>query len=494
MGFYFVAHYMGPEVLGIVGFAGGLVGLFSFLVDPGLNTTHIKYVSEGKDLGKCNGTFFMIKSVLILFTVIFIISGMQIYKHILHRGFDNPVYETVIYITIVGAIAGYIFNALKTTFSSLLLTARQELPEYLGLISAPLKIGAALRGMGAVALAITNTIGLIVACGTSLYLFRHIPVSWPSREYRRDYISFAAPLALVPISRTISVNIDKVILQLFTGVLQVGYLYSAQRIANLVGFFPTSISIILFPLLSERHSKGDISGMHSLLDKALLQLLLFIMPVVVIIAIFSEEVLLLIAGEKFLPAAPVLVILSIWVLVSGVNQLFQNIVVASGYNTFWGKVGVMIAVLATTGNILLVPDSIYAITLPGLGAVGAALSFLFSAFIGTLVLGIFINVNLGYRPGKRIIFVLVAGSALTVMLLFVKNAMVFDNVYDYLAIILLGVGIYFLFAYLLGVISRDDLAIYRRIINPIAMRDYISSEIGNRKNLERTHKGKQIES
>ena len=42
IGFYFVANYLGPEVIGTVVFAGGFIGAFSFLVDPGLNITHIK--------------------------------------------------------------------------------------------------------------------------------------------------------------------------------------------------------------------------------------------------------------------------------------------------------------------------------------------------------------------------------------------------------------------------------------------------------------------
>ena len=58
---------MGPEALGIIGFAGGFIGAFSLLTDPGLNVTHIKRIGEGKDLAKCNGAYFMMKVWRILY-------------------------------------------------------------------------------------------------------------------------------------------------------------------------------------------------------------------------------------------------------------------------------------------------------------------------------------------------------------------------------------------------------------------------------------------
>ena len=73
VGFYFVANYLGPEVRGTVVFAGGFIGLFSFLVDPGLNITHIKNLAQGQDIGKCNGIYFSLKAYLILLTVLVII-------------------------------------------------------------------------------------------------------------------------------------------------------------------------------------------------------------------------------------------------------------------------------------------------------------------------------------------------------------------------------------------------------------------------------------
>ena len=55
------------------------------------------------------------KGVLIFVTVILVFIGIQIYKNLSINKFDNSIYEVVLYITLIGAVAGYITNSLKTT-------------------------------------------------------------------------------------------------------------------------------------------------------------------------------------------------------------------------------------------------------------------------------------------------------------------------------------------------------------------------------------------
>ena len=61
-----VARYMGAEAIGLIGYAISLVSLFVIFSDLGLNKTHVKKISEGKNLGKCIGTFVFLKTITIL--------------------------------------------------------------------------------------------------------------------------------------------------------------------------------------------------------------------------------------------------------------------------------------------------------------------------------------------------------------------------------------------------------------------------------------------
>ena len=66
---FFVARWMGPNVLGEVGFAFGLVGLFFVFTDLGLSEAHRKRISEGKDPDICIGTYSVLKIILVFISV-----------------------------------------------------------------------------------------------------------------------------------------------------------------------------------------------------------------------------------------------------------------------------------------------------------------------------------------------------------------------------------------------------------------------------------------
>ena len=56
-----VARIAGPSVLGTVAFGYAYAAMFNFVSALGLGSSHIKLVSEGKDLGKCISTFSLLK-------------------------------------------------------------------------------------------------------------------------------------------------------------------------------------------------------------------------------------------------------------------------------------------------------------------------------------------------------------------------------------------------------------------------------------------------
>ena len=84
---FFILRYMGAEDFGIIGFGMAFVWLFAFLSELGFNRAHIKRISEGQDLEKCIGTFFVIKIVLTAIMVGCVLSVIFFWKFVLGRGF-----------------------------------------------------------------------------------------------------------------------------------------------------------------------------------------------------------------------------------------------------------------------------------------------------------------------------------------------------------------------------------------------------------------------
>ena len=87
-----------PTAVGVIGFGMAFIGLFNFIADLGFSSAHVKRISEGKDLGKCIGTYATIKILLTVIMAALVIGGISIWKYALHKEFFDATRETVIYV------------------------------------------------------------------------------------------------------------------------------------------------------------------------------------------------------------------------------------------------------------------------------------------------------------------------------------------------------------------------------------------------------------
>lgn len=67
----FIAKNMGPDALGVLGYAMATIGILSFFSDFGVGSVHILHIKSGEDVGKCVGAYAAIRLVLLgIFAVI----------------------------------------------------------------------------------------------------------------------------------------------------------------------------------------------------------------------------------------------------------------------------------------------------------------------------------------------------------------------------------------------------------------------------------------
>ena len=153
---FFITRYMSPEEYGIVAFALGFVTLFAIFGNLGFNHAHVKKVSEGKDLGICNGTFFTIITLLSILMTVVIIGAVIFWKVILGYGFETSTHELAIYIMIGYWVLHLFGRAFESTFNARREIAKGQIPLLLEtLIRVAVTIYVALAGFGAIALAFT---------------------------------------------------------------------------------------------------------------------------------------------------------------------------------------------------------------------------------------------------------------------------------------------------------------------------------------------------
>lgn len=376
-----VARVAGPTVLGTVAFGTAYVSLWVFVADLGISTAHIKMVSEGRDIDRCVSTFAVLK-LITTFLFISVIIGIYVtQKFVFDRSFESSVHETVIFIALAAVTVSQLFFIPKTTFSANTEQAKVEMPNLLqGFILHPTRIVVVLLGFGAVALAFASLASYLLVIPFYIYLFRNFKLHLRlfDKKLAKEYITTSLPIILVGMSTSMINQIDKVLLQFFTGSEQVGYYTAGYKVGGFILLIGKSVRVLFFPLFSKAVAEGNMHYIKDKISKFEKFSFLFIMPAVILIALFSRTFIVLLLGEQYQPSIQVMQLITIAMFILVLNMPFESVV--EGLGKF------KLSALISTLNLALFAALIVLFVSPevlNLGAAGVALAILLSnLFVG----------------------------------------------------------------------------------------------------------------
>lgn len=475
---FFVARFMGPEALGIIAFGMAYVSLFSTFSNLGFGSAHIKRVSEGKDLGKCNGTYFTVKLILTFVMAIVVISTILVPKFLQHKHFISSQHETVLYIILLSTVISNISMMLIVTFGARKEVAKQQVPKLIEkAVTVSAKVVIALIGLGVIALAGANLMGAIVALLCFAYLFRGYPISKPNREYLRSYVKFAIPVMFIGFLSDIALNMDKVMIQFFWTTADVGFYSAAQRISVILTFITTASATLLFPTISKYHSKNNIKAIRDLSNRAERYLSMVFFPIVALIFIFAHPICVGILGDDFALSAPLLVILTLVVLVNGTTLPYSQQIGGTNRIVLAAKLSAVVFVLDIILNFLFVPRELAGVRLLGLGSYGAALSTLMSVTVGAVLFRIYAFRITGSKTNPSVLLHLVAAFIMGMVLYALSSSMSEIRVYYLIPFGLIGIGVYVATLVLFRGFDRNDLRFFLKVVNLNQLRKYALAEI-----------------
>jgi O-antigen/teichoic acid export membrane protein len=486
---YFILQpqYMGAEQYGVIGFGIAYVGMFAFITDFGFNTTHIKRVSEGQDLGKCIGTFFIIKMVLIALMTGTVLVSIAIWKYVLGRGFQSPEHESVIYVFILYYALVSIATIPIGTFAARRETAKQQISSLLDpLIRVPLAIIIAINSLGVFALAGSYVIGIVGLLIASLFLFRKYPFGKFDSKIFRSYIKFALPISVSSTIGIISLNIDKVMIQLFWNSTLVGYYFGVQKLTGFIVVMSVSVTALLFPTLSAHHGKNEYKEIRNLTKVAERYVSLIVVPCVALIIVFSKPILNIISSDIADGAYTIFRLLAIYSLLLCFYKIFSHQIFAIDQPKLIAKIGVSMAGLNIALNLLLIPKDIRSlgINLFGMGAEGAALASAISIGYGLVMTKIYTRKLTGTKWNPRILLHLLAAVVMGIILFYISDIISINRWYELGMAGLLGFGIYFGLLWILRELKKEDLNLFLDIINPRGMKRYVVSELRGKNEIE----------
>jgi len=475
---FFVARYMGPKALGTIAFAFAYVGLFQSFSDLGFGTAHIKRVSEGKDFGKCNGTYLTIKSVLNVIMMVIVLGTIFIPKIIQNKVLPSREHEVVLFIILFAIFVKNFSYVPMITFGARKEIAKHTIPALIEkAVNVGIKVIVAVLGLGVVLLAGASFFGALIGLLFYLYLFRGYPIKKIDKEYFKSYATFALPVMFIGFLSSIAQNLDKVMIQFFLNSIEVGYYSAAQRISIILTFITSASVALIFPTISTYYSKGNIEGIRNLSNRAERYLSMIFFPAVTFIFLFSNPICYLLLGTKFISSGPILVILSLVVLVNGVTQPYAQQIGGTNRIILAAKLSSLVFIINILLNFLFIPREFLGIKLLGMGGIGAALATLISIAMGSILFRFYAYKISASKPNLRILLHLVSALIMGVVLHFVSSFVSAILFYHLIIFAIIGVIIYILILFILKEFTRKDLILFLDILNPIKMKNYAKLEI-----------------
>ena len=182
---------------------------------------------------------------------------------------------------------------------------------------------------------------------------------------------------LLTVSTTIYLNVDTTMLGFIRGSEAVGYYSAAVKVKQILVSVVTSLGAVLLPRLSYHHEVGNNDEFKRLTQKALNFVLLISLPMVAYFIIVSEQAILFLSGDSFLPAVLPMRFIMPTVLFIGLSNLTGiQILVPTNRE----KLVVYSTIIGAIVDIL-----VNSFAIPLLGATGAAIAGSIAELTVTLV-------------------------------------------------------------------------------------------------------------
>lgn len=381
---------MGVLVVGwaIAGLAEGIAGLGS---RPLLVKAIVRDPSQGPSL---LGTAIVIRVVLLVPCAM----GAYAYAKLGH--FSDE--QTLVILLGMGVALGFLTQeAIQGGLQAM------ERMEYLALTDVINKslltfvsIPIALAGLGPVWLMAVNVAAMAVGVAANLIWIRRFGIRWRIDLARiRGFVVDSLTYWAFALFYTIYLWIDSALLALLGTAQEVGWYGVSTRLFQTLMFLPVILSTAWLPRLASAY-KQDPQRLKAESETPLRLTGTLAMPIAVGTALIAGPLVILLYGQSFAAAEPVLAILALTAIPTYLNIVLSQVLIASDKQAQWTKILVVASVLNPVLNIVLIP--IFH-TRYGNGALGAAICMLVTELVVVILGAWTARAYLSASLGKRLL-------------------------------------------------------------------------------------------
>ncbi len=208
-------------------------------------------------------------------------------------------------------------------------------------------------------------------------------------------------------------------------------------------------------------------------------------PIVVLVIVFSSEIINIILNQSFEPAINTLRILSIFVLLTVLYMPFNYIVVGMDRPGLSAKVATIGCVINIVMNYLLIPSDGLLSKYDIVGPNGAAIATVLSAFTMLILYRVISKRMIKSRLFQPCVIIhILAGVAMGFFLYFISTFTDTIMWYHLIIFAISGLGIYTFILWSLKEFDKDDYQMIINAIDPKGMFLYIKSELRGKRTKE----------
>ncbi len=343
-----LARLLDPKEFGLVGMVTAFTGVLNLLRDFGLSTATVQRATITDEQ---ISTLFWV-NILVGVILALLLSG---FAPIISSFYHEP---RLFWVTIVLA-SGIVFNAAGVQHSALLqrqmrFTALATIQIVSLLVSTLLGICLAVAGYGYWALVVMSVILPLVATACFWLATSWVPGPPRKKIGLRPLLHFGGMVTLNSLVGYLAYNLDKILLGRYWG-------------AEILGLYGRSYQIIIIPTDNLNSAVGEVAfaalsrvqddpkRLKSYFLKGYSLVVAFTVPITIIIALFSHDLVMVILGPKWNDAAAILQLLAPTILSFALMNPVGWLLASTGMVGRCLKIGLVITPVVTAGYVWGLP-------------------------------------------------------------------------------------------------------------------------------------------
>jgi len=297
-----LARILGPSDFGLFAMAFVAMRGLNFLRSFGFDTALIRYKG---DMDKAAATAFCITPIMGI--VIFL--GLYLCAPFLASFFNNDKLTAIIRVLGVMFVLTSISRVSGAIMERKMLFRQLSIIDVLtSVIFTSFAIPLALAGFGVMSLIYAYVLKILFRTIMVIVMAGWKPRFAFDKQIAVEMFHFGKYRLAESLVEYFSRNTDNIIIGKFMGAVSLGYYNIAYNFSHLLGrYFMSGVNKVLYPAFNQ--VKDDNSNYRRIYLKSLLFLALLSIPFATIIYFFSDDIINIIYGPKWLPAIPILKIL-----------------------------------------------------------------------------------------------------------------------------------------------------------------------------------------